>query len=312
MKTQNLLKLARLSEEEARNLLEEIRWPGGAVCPHCQGTEVTKLQGKSTRPGLYKCKTKECRKQFTVTVGTVFEDSHIPLGTWVAAYHIMCSSKKGISALQLKRQLGIAYKSAWHMAHRIRYTMGQEPVAGMLKGVVEVDETFIGGKLKNMHAKKRAEVKKRGDNKIAVVALVERKGGVRTKVVPNVRANTLKEALIEQVQTSAHIMSDEWPGYIKGAEEHREHSTVNHFRGQYVKHQGKGYPVAYTNTVESFFSLLKRGINGSFHHVSKQHLQRYCDEFAFRWQNRKLSDGERTIVALKLAPMGRLVYRPGV
>jgi transposase-like protein len=221
----------------------------------------------------------------------------------------MCSSKKGVSALQLKRQLGLAYQTAWHMAMRIRHAMADgSTLPPLLKGTVEVDETFIGGKLKNMHAKKRAEVKARGDHKIPVVALVQRGGGVRTKVVPNVRAINLKQALEEHVDKSSHVMTDGWPGYIHGAEDHRAHSTVDHFRGEYVRHQGKGMPIAYTNTVESFFSLFKRGINGAFHHVSKQHLQRYADEFAFRWTHRKETDAERTVMALQGTEGKRLAY----
>jgi transposase-like protein len=308
----NLLTISKLTEEEARDLLEKTRWPDGATCPHCGTKEVTKLQGKSTRPGLYKCKDRDCRKQFTITVGTIFEDSHIPIKTWITAFHIMCSSKKGVSALQLSRQLGLSYRPAWHMAHRIREAMAKEPVATLLKGTIEVDETFIGGKLRNMHADRRSQMKKRRDHKTPLVALVQRGGGVRVKVVPNVRAVNLKEALLEHAEKSSHIMTDEWPGYIQGTEDHRAHSTVNHFRGEYVRHQGSGLPIAYTNTVESFFSLFKRGINGAFHHVSKEHLHRYAEEFAFRWGHRKETDEERTMAALKLAPMARLQYKMAI
>jgi len=304
----NLLTLSKLTEEESRETLERIRWPDGARCPHCGSKVVVKLAGKSTRPGLYKCKDRDCRKQFTVTVNTIFADSHIPINMWLQAFFYMSSAKKGVSALQIKRQFGIAYKTAWHMCHRIRHAMAQEPMLSLLSGTVEVDETWIGGKLKNMHARKRAIIRQTGDRKIPLVALVQRDGGVRVKVVPNVGAYNLKPALLENIEKSAHIMTDGYSGYIQATESFRRHTVVEHKSGEYVRHEGRGNPIAFTNTVESFFSLFKRGVNGSFHHVSKQHLQRYSEEFAFRWNHRKDTDEERTIAALKLAPMGRLTY----
>lgn len=294
-KNMNLAQLSELSEEEAREFLEEIRWSNGVTCVHCNSKEVVKLKGKSTRAGVYKCRN--CRKQFTVTLGTIFEGSHIPIGKWLMAFHLICSSKKGISALQLQRNLGLTYKSAWHMAHRIRYAMKQEPLSTMLKGQVEVDETYIGGKKKGKRGRGST-------NKTPVVALVQRNGDVRTKVVKRVSAKELKSAIRENVHKDSIIYTDEWPSYRGiGKEFKGGHKVVNHGIKEYVKDD------AYTNTAEAYFSLLKRGVNGIFHHVSKRHLHRYCSEFDFRWNTRKIDDGERTVEAIKCVEGKRLTYK---
>jgi len=303
----NLIEIAQLTENQAREYLESIRWDDGAICPHCDSKEVTKLCGKSTRLGVHKCKNKDCRKQFTVTVGTIFEGSHIPLKKWLLAYHLMCSSKKGISALQLQRNLELgSYQTAWHMAHRIRFAMGKEPLKSKLKGVVEVDETYIGGKRKNKHKNKQIE----GDqgrstkSKTPVIALVERNGNVIAKPLKRVGANELKGAIREIVTKESTIMTDEWSSYKGiGKEFDGGHQIVEHGAGEYVKGN------ASTNTVESYFSLLKRGVMGTFYHVSKKHLPRYCDEFSFRWNNRKYDDEQRTTEALKGMVGKRLMYK---
>jgi len=303
----NLIEIAQLTENEAREYLESIRWTDGARCPHCESKEVTRLNGKSTRPGVHKCKNKECRKQFTVTVGTIFEGSHVPLTKWLLAYHLMCSSKKGISALQLQRNLKLgSYQTAWHMAHRIRFAMGRDPLKSKLSGVVEVDETYIGGKNKNKHKDKQVK----GDqgrstkSKTPVIALVERNGNVQSKPIERVGANELKGAIRESVEKTATIMTDEWPSYQGIGKEYKGgHHIVNHREGEYVNGE------ASTNTVESYFALLKRGVMGTFHHVSKQHLHRYCNEFSFRWNNRECTDEERTFNALKCVEGKRLKYK---
>lgn len=293
----NLVKILQMTTEQARTHLEAIRWPNGAVCPRCNGNNVLKLQGKSTRPGVYKCR--DCRKnkvspQFTVTVGTVFEDSHIPLNKWIGAFYLMCSSKKGVSANQLHRCLGVTYKSAWFMAHRVRFAMKTlPPFKTKLKGIVEVDETYIGGRQRKYEE----------NNKFAVVALVERGGDVRTKCIDNVTAKTLRENILRQVDTSSILMTDQMHAYKKIGRLFKEHHAVNHSAGEYVRGN------AYSNTAESFFALLKRGVYGTFHHVSGKHLFRYCDEFSFRWNNRKNTDGETTDIALKKAEGKRLSYR---
>ena len=296
-----LAELSKLTEEGAREYLERVRWPHGPVCPHCGVVDgATKLEGKAHRVGVYKCRS--CRKQFTVTVGTIFERSHIELRLWLMAFAIMCASKKGVSALQLQRQLGLgSYQSAWHMAHRVRHAMSREPLKGMLVGQVEVDETYVGGKPRPGNGEPRKSG--RGTKKAAVVALVERDGKARAFPIERVNAATLKQAVRENVDQSAMILTDEWASYQGlGKEFKGGHFTVNHGQGEYWR-GGAG-----TNTVEAFFALLKRGVYGSFHHVSKRHLHRYCDEFSFRWNHRRTTDGERTDAALRGAEGKRLTY----
>lgn len=186
----NLQDVLRLTEDQARNYLEAIRWPQGAICAHCQSKEVTKLQGKSTRSGVYKCKP--CQKQFTVSVGTIFEGSHIPLSKWVGAFYLMCGSKKGVSSNQLHRDLGITYKSAWFLTHRIRYAM-KKGVFGKLTGIVEADETFCGGKVRNSGGKW-------AHAKTAVMTLIQRGGEARTVVIGRVTKNNVEKALLENVE----------------------------------------------------------------------------------------------------------------
>lgn len=297
--------VSRLSEEEARKTFEKIRWPDGVpVCPHCGSIDATKLAGEAHRSGLYKCKG--CEQQFTATINTILEDSHIPIRTWLMAFAIICSSKKGVSALQLQRQLGLgSYRSAWHMAHRIRFAMNTEPLASLLKGVVEVDETYVGGKPRKKHGKPKSK-RGRGTKKTPVLALVERGGKVRSKPIERVNAKTLKAAIKETVDSSSTIMTDEWKGYRDiGKDFKGGHKTVNHGAAEFVGADGVS-----TNEVESYFALLKRGIVGSFHHVSKQHLPRYCDEFSFRWNYRKTSDSVRTAEAIRASEGKRLYYKP--
>lgn len=293
----NLAQVTALNEDEARDYLEGIRWPNGATCPHCGSKECKKLEGKSTRPGLYKCKSKECRKQFTVTVGTIFERSHISLRHWVIAFHLMCSSKKGISAHQLHRNLGITYKSAWFMCHRIRHALANGPFPDKLKGTVEVDETYVGGK--SRHGSGRFG---RGTGKTPVVALVQRNGNVRTRVLSRVTKKELRKEIMENVEQSATLMTDEYPSYISIGKEFARHGRI--------RHKSRKYAIGdvTTNTVESFFALLKRGHYGVFHHFGKQHLQRYCDEFSFRWNHRKSSDSARRDAALGMTAGKRLMY----
>jgi len=298
-----LNQVSALSEDEAREALERILWPNGPVCPHCGAVEnLTWLQGKAHRTGVFQCNN--CQDQFTVTVNTIFEDSHIPLRKWLMAFTLLCSAKKGISALQLQRELELgSYRTAWHMAHRIRHAMSKEPLAGLLRGTVEVDETYVGGKPRPEHGRPR-EKHGRGTKKVPVLALVERSGKVRAKKIERVDAKTLKGAIRENVDRSATIMTDRFGSYHGiGDEFEGGHHTVDHGSGEYVRGD------VHTNTIEGYFALLKRGIVGSFHHVSKQHLDRYCDEFSFRWNHRKTTDGDRTAEAIKGAEGKRLMYR---
>lgn len=291
--------VGRLTEGEARNILEDIRWPKGPICPHCQSKDITRIKGKAkkVRDGLIQCNG--CRKQFTVTLGTVMQGSHITLRQWVQAFHSMGSHKKGVSALQLQRNLGLhSYNSAWHLAHRIRAAMQSDPVASALKGVVEVDETYIGGKSQGGKRGRGAE------RKTPVIALVERGGRIHSRPIERVNAKTLKGAIREMVDRDSTIMTDEWVAYQGiGKEFKGGHKIVNHGHKEYVNGE------ASTNSAESYFALLKRGIHGTFHHISTTHLRRYCDEFSFRWDNRKVSDGDRATEAIRGIVGKSLSYR---
>jgi transposase-like protein len=298
----NINNSAFSNEDEARELLEALRWKDGVICPHCEADKVYKLQGKATRKGVYKCA--KCRKQFTVTVGTIFEDSRIPLNKWLMAIYLMCSSKKGISANQLSSMLEITYKSAWFMCHRIRYAMSTD-IFTKFSGTVEVDETYVGGKAKNMHSKIRKEkFHGRGAvEKAPVITIVERDGRVKSQHMEKVTGKNLKAAMLEIINPAATIMTDEAPLYYGTGFKFADHQSVNHHRGQYVN--GK----AHVNTAESVHAILKRGIMGTFHHVSTKHLNRYLSEFDFRFNTRKISNGERTIEAIKGISGKRLLYK---
>ncbi len=286
-------------DDAAREHLETLLWPNGPTCPRCgthDASRITKLMGKSTRPGVHKCK--DCRKPFTVTVGTVMERSKIPLCKWVLAAQLMASSKKGMSAKQLERMLGCTYETAWFLFHRLRecaFNPNPGPVGGSNK-VVEADETYVGGKAKN---KAYGEPPK----KQAVFSLVERGGEVRSFHVTNVNAKTLRPMIVKHASRDSYLMTDESGVYPKIGGEFKGHGTVNHSRGEYVR--GHFWS---TNTVESYFAILKRGIMGSFHNVSEAHLHRYLAEFDFRYNHRDVTDGERADALLKGAKGKRLMY----
>src|SRR6266481_1468639 len=297
-----LNKVSALTEDEARETIERILWPDGPVCPHCGAMEnVTRLQGQAHRPGVFQCNN--CHQQFTVTVGTILEDSHVPLRKWLMAFALLCSAKKGISALQLQRELDIgSYRTAWHLAHRIRHAMSREPTASLLKGTIEVDETYVGGKPRPGSDEKAK--RGRGTKKTPVVALVERDGRVRARKIDRVDGATLKQAIRDNVERSSRIMTDEWAAYRGiGSEFDGGHEVVTHSAGEYSRGD------THVNTAESYFALLKRGVIGSFHHISKQHLHRYVNEFSFRWDNRKIEDGERTAEAVRQTRGKRLMYK---
>lgn len=287
----------------AADYLASIRWPDGKpVCPHCGDGERRHYPLKSKTRRLWKCAA--CRKQFSVTVGTIFESSHIGLHKWLYAFWLLCASKKGMSAHQLHRMLGVTYKTAWFMAHRIRMAMTEPPFQARLEGTVEVDETYIGGKARNRKRRWQGVQHKtgRGTDKAPVVSLVERGGKVRSMHVANVTSDEIKGAIRRHVNPTSKIMTDSFASYRGLDAEYAAHETVDHYK-EYVRDGD-----VHTNTVENFFSILKRGVNGVYHHVSEAHLHRYLAEFDFRYNARKLTDTERTRAALAGAPGKRLTY----
>lgn len=311
----NLITLAQhfSDEEKAREYIESLRWPDGPICPHCgEINNAYRLKpqeskkGKHVRAGVWKCGG--CREQFTVTVGTIFEDSHIPLSKWLLAYHLLCASKKGMSAHQLHRMLKVTYRSAWFMAHRIRYTMTQEPLSSKLEGIIEIDETYVGGKLRKQRTKEGKDANKRNKtkNKASVVSVLQRGGKVQSRHVERVTAENLKPMVEAMVSETAHVMTDS-STTLKGALKGRRHDQVNHFENEYVRYED-GLCIT-TNGIEGFFANLKRGINGVYHHVGQQHLHRYLSEFDFRYNARKETDGNRTVQALKGTTGKRLMLR---
>jgi transposase-like protein len=294
-------------ETKARVWLEARIWPTGPICPHCGVIDqATLMQGKTTRPGLYQCNA--CREPFTVTVGTLYERSKVPLNKWLAATHLMMASKKGMSALQVGRMLGLSKKTAWFVCHRIRESLREthpEALGGEGK-YVEADETYIGGKEKNKHRNKRTKGNIGGKGKEAVFALVERQGRVRSRHIPEVTGKTLRPILVAQVDRKSFLMTDEAGQYLHVGKEYAGHETVNHGIGEYVRGP------AHTNTIEGYFSILKRGITGTYHHVSQQHLKRYLVEFDFRYNVREalgVDDSERMSRAIPGIVGKRLTYR---
>jgi len=294
------------NEAAAFAYVESKLWPNGPVCPHCKGTEkIGRLQGKTTRAGLYKCYA--CRKPFTVRMGTIFESSHAPLRVWLQTIYMMCSSKKGISTQQLHRTFGGSMKTAWFLGHRVRECMKAlgfeakdfEPLGGAGQ-TIEGDETYIGGKAGNRAYAPVAA-------KMPVVSLVERNGAVRSFHVPNVTAHTLYPLIARQTHKDSRFMTDESNVYAAiGRTFKGGYQTVNHSAKEYVRDE------AFTNTVEGYFSVLKRGIYGVYQHVSEAHLHRYLSEFDFRYSNRVrlgIDDKSRADLALKGAKGRRLTYQ---
>jgi transposase-like protein len=295
--------------DKAREWLETELWSQGRPCPHCGVIdESTKLQGAATRPGVYKCKA--CRKQFTVTVGTIYERSHVPLNKWLAATQLMMSSKKGMSALQIGRLLGLPQKTAWFLCHRIRESLRETspaPIGGE-GSTVEADETYVGGKEKNKHRSQRDKRNIGGVGKEMVFSLVERGGKVRSQHLADISARNLRPVLESQLSdmSKTALMTDGEGQYRIVGPLFKSHDVVNHGIGEYVRGN------AHTNTVEGYFSILKRGIVGTYHHVSAEHLKRYLAEFDFRYNEREklgVTDAERFAKAIPGIVGKRLTYR---
>lgn len=291
------------NEEAAYAHIEARIWPNGPVCPKCGVIGRSgKLGGKSTRVGVYKCY--DCRKPFTVKVGTIFESSHIPLRIWLQAIFLVAASKKGISANQLHRTLGITLKSAWFLGHRIREAMKDNTdLLGGGGSIVEADEVHL--------SRKPRPGKEKGEGQ-KVLSLVQRDGKTRSFHVADVRGDNLKPILLANIAKDSHLMTDGAQVYRVIGKEFAHHEHTNHQQGEYAKPSTVAGRVAHSNTVESYFAILKRGITGTYHHVSKEHLQRYCDEFDFRFSNRKalgVDDVTRADRLLRAVVGKRLTYQ---
>jgi transposase-like protein len=259
------------TDEKCRKALEELRWPNGPICPKCESESVSQVQKR----GVFDCNS--CRCQFSVTAGTIFHDTHLPLQKWFMAIYLIVESKKGISANQMKRMIGVSYKTAWYLCHRIRAAM-TELKPKKLKGTVEVDETYIGGKLVGSGRGKGNFI----SNKATVAGIIQRGGDVRMSVIPNSTRKTLRE-FIEKFadDKTKEIMTDEWIGYNGIGDYNTKHLRVNHSKKEWVR--GKNI---HTNTIENVWSLLKRSVVGSYHKVSTKHLDAYLDELEWRYNNR--------------------------
>jgi transposase-like protein len=300
--------IARFSTEEAAiQYFENIRWPDGPYCPHCGNADqeriykLTANRERKVRAGLYKCA--ECRDTFTVRVGTVMEDSHVPLNKWIIGFYMMCASKTQISALQLQRQLEIgSYNTAHFLCHRIRFALMDMFPGDMLGGTVEADETYIGGAVRG---KGRAYKK----NKIPVVSLVERGGQVRSHVVDTVTGKAITQLLRDNVADTARLNTDESPVYEAAGKGFASHDTVNHRDEEYSRFDRNTGRLATTNTVEGFFGNSKRSLDGTHHHISRKHAELYFAELDHKYNTRRLTDGERTVIGIKGMEGKRLMLR---
>jgi transposase-like protein len=290
------------NEEAAFAYVEAHLWPSGPVCPHCGNWDdkrIGRLTGKTSRPGLRKCYA--CRKTFTVRIGSIFEDSHFPLHLWLQAIQLINASKKGISTRQVQRAFNCSMKTAWFLMHRIREIMEPATAGSMMGGegeTIEADLTFVG-------RKPGTKVRRGSSHMNPIMALVERDGSARSFHMPNVRAETLGKVLGEHASPKSRLMTDEERSFIALGWNFSSHGTVNHSRDEYVRGD------VYTNTVEGFFSILKRGVYGIYQHVSEAHLHRYLTEFDFRYSNREklgVDDVARASLALQGAKGRRLTY----
>jgi transposase-like protein len=288
--------MSQLGDESVcRAYMEEMRWGGKPVCPHCNALRPYRLKdGKN-----FRCSSRTCKKDFSVLVGTVFENSKVKLSTWIAALYLLTGNKKGISSHQLARALGVTQKTAWFVNHRLRLILN-EPDPEPLDEIVEIDETYVGGKFANMNRGRRKAWQESGkDNKTAVMGLVQRSGKARLTVIGQ---SSFKDIIRANVDKSAMLMTDSHMGYIGLRDEFAGHEAVNHSIQEYKR------GIAYTNNVEGFFSLFKRTIFGTYHQISPKHLHRYCAESTYRFNTRKIKDADRFRIAISNTE-GRLKYK---
>jgi transposase-like protein len=296
------LPAACADERLAVEFMEEQRWGDKPYCPRCGDFAVYQMKDSKTgkRQANFRWRCHGCKEQFTVRIGTVFEDSRAELRHWCFVFWRAATSKKGVSALEIHRQTGLSYKTCLFMLHRVRHAMDETDIEP-LNGIVEVDEVFIGGKPRRYHGSRRTN-RATKKPKTAVVGLLERSGRVRPRVVADVTINTFKAVIEENVQPGARIMTDDWSGYRSLKNDGWKHESVKHSMYEYVRGD------VHTNSIEGFFGMLKRGLNGIYHSVSKKHLHRYLAEFQYRYNMRDLTDGQRIVKAIKSAQGKRLTY----
>jgi transposase-like protein len=302
----------------AVEFFEAQRWGDSPCCPHCGDKDVYKMvgrDGKRNKRYLWRCR--KCAEQYTVRIGTIYEETRLPLRHWAYAFWRACTSKKGVSALEISRVCQISYKSALFLMHRIRFAMKDDsPQKPKLFGTLECDETFCDARPVTEDHGNKIKTRWNNLNKVPVVAMVRRGGEVRTEIVPNVNHKNLSSVLNKHVTKGSTVNTDQWQAYKSALRPlvrfgDGKHLTVNHSKKEYARHNLDG-TVAHVNSCESFFSLLKRGLMGTFHCVSREHLHRYCDEFSFRWNTRQLNDGDRLVAAIKKSEGKRLVYSDAI
>lgn len=300
------LPLACADEKAAVEFMEKQRWGDKPYCPRCGDFAVYQMKDSKTgeRQANFRWRCQGCKEQFTVRIGTVFEDSRAPLKHWCFAFWRAATSKKGVSALEIHRQTGLSYKTCLFMLHRVRCAMDSTDIEP-LGGTVEIDETFVGGKPRRRNNVPKVGRPKAGGTrgiKQPVMGMIERGGRIRPRVIADVKASTLMGVIRENVHPSARIMTDDWVGYKGLSREGWKHETVNHTRYEFARGD------VTTNRIEGFFGILKRGLNGIYHAVSKKHLHRYLSEFEYRYNNKELTDGQRVVNAIKAAQGKRLTY----